>query len=165
VPLPAGPLRVIGIDDWAWRKNQRYGTIICDLERRRVVDLLPDREVGTIERWLESHPGITVIARDRAGGYAQAASAAAPDAVQVADRWHLMENASAMFQEAVRRSMRAIRQALGCAVIDPALLTAAERLQYMGTCGGKPRPTRSAPWRMQARPSRRSSARPAAAGS
>lgn len=131
-PLPVGPLRVVGIDDWAWRRNQRYGTIVCDLERRRVVDLLPDREVGTVEAWLAGHPEITTIARDRAGGYAQAASTAAPKAVQVADRWHLMENASAAFLEAVRQSMHMIRQTLGCAPVDPALLTATERLQYDG---------------------------------
>jgi len=102
-------LHVIGIDDWAWKRGQRYGSIICDLERRRVVDLLPDREPATVEAWLSRHPEITVISRDRGGGYGQAATRAAPQAVQVADRWHLMENASAAFLEAVRRSMRPIR--------------------------------------------------------
>jgi transposase len=126
------PLRVIGIDDWAWKRGQRYGSIICDLERRRVVDLLPDREPATVEAWLSRHPGITVISRDRGGGYGRAATTAAPQAVQVADRWHLMENASAAFLEVVRRSMRPIRQALGSDVIDPALLTCAERLQHEG---------------------------------
>jgi transposase len=128
----SAPLHVIGIDDWAWKRGQRYGSIICDLERRRVVDLLPDREPATIEAWLSHHPEINVISRDRGGGYGQAATRAAPQAVQVADRWHLMENASAAFLEAVRRSMRPIRLALGSAVIDPALLTHAERLQHDG---------------------------------
>ncbi|SDJ76655.1 Transposase, partial [Paracoccus denitrificans] len=63
------PPRVIGIDDWAWRKGQRYGTMICDLERRQVIDLLPDREPATVEAWLRAHPGIRIIARDRNGGY------------------------------------------------------------------------------------------------
>jgi transposase len=126
------PLRFVGIDDWAWKRGQRYGSIICDLERRRIVDLLPDREVGTVEAWLSMHPEIEVISRDRGGGYGRAATNAAPQAVQVADRWHLMENASAAFLDAVRRSMRPIRQALGAAVIDPTLLTCAERLQYEG---------------------------------
>jgi transposase len=125
-------LRVIGIDDWAWKRGQRYGSIICDLERRRVVDLLPDREPDTIEAWLSQHPEIRVIARDRGGGYGRAATGAAPQAVQVADRWHLMENASAAFLEAVRRSMRPIRTALGNAVTNPALLSHAERLQHDG---------------------------------
>jgi len=125
-------LRVIGIDDWAWKRGQRYGSIICDLERRRVVDLLPDREPATVEAWLSRHPEISVISRDRGGGYGQAATRAAPQAVQVADRWHLMENASAAFLEAVRRSMRPIRMALDNTTIDPALLTHAERLQHEG---------------------------------
>src|SRR5216683_5087258 len=128
----SSPLCVIGIDDWAWKRGQRYGSIICDLERRRVVDLLPDREPGTVEAWLSRHPEIAVISRDRGGSYGRAAARAAPQAVQVADRWHLMENASAAFLEAVRRSMRSIRQALGSTVIDPALLTHAERLQHDG---------------------------------
>jgi transposase len=126
------PLHVIGIDDWAWKRGQRYGSIVCDLERRRVVDLLPDREPSTVEGWLSRHPEITIISRDRGGGYGQAASRAAPQAVQIADRWHLMENASAAFLEAVRRSMRQIRIALGSTTIDPALLTHAERLQHEG---------------------------------
>jgi transposase len=128
----SAPLCIIGLDDWAWKKGQRYGSIICDLERRCVVDLLPDREIGTVAAWLSHHPEIRLIARDRGGGYGQAAARAAPQAVQVADRWHLMENASAAFLEAVRRSMRSIRSALGIAVIDPALLTHAERLQHEG---------------------------------
>lgn len=129
---PPAPPSVIGIDDWAWRRNFRYGTLICDLERRKTIALLPDREPATAEAWLRQWPGITVIARDRGGGYALAAQRAAPNAIQVADRWHLMENASAAFLDAVRKSMRPIRAAIGSATIDPALLTAAERLQYEG---------------------------------
>jgi transposase len=125
-------LHFIGIDDWAWKRGQRYGSIICDLERRRIVDLLPDREPATVEAWLSCHPEVRVISRDRGAGYGQAATRAAPQAVQVADRWHLMENASAAFLEAVRRSMRPIRIALGSTTIEPALLTHAERLQHDG---------------------------------
>jgi transposase len=62
-------LRVIDVDDWAWRKGQRYGTLISDLERRRVIDLLQDREPATVEAWLRARPGIEVVARDRNGGY------------------------------------------------------------------------------------------------
>ncbi len=129
---PVERATVIGIDDWAYRRGQRYGTIVCDLERRRIVTLLSDREGGTVESWLARHPGITVIARDRGGGYGEAASRALPGAVQVADRWHLMENASASFLNAVRRSMGAIRTAIGTGPVDPALLTCAERVQYEG---------------------------------
>lgn len=126
------PLSVIGIDDFAWRRNHRYGTLVCDLERRRIVTLLPDREPATAAAWLKERPSIGIVARDRGGGYAEAVTRALPDATQVADRWHLMENASRAFLDAVRRSMRGIREVIGATQLDPALLTAAERLQYEG---------------------------------
>ncbi|MFK4529378.1 transposase [Bradyrhizobium japonicum] len=129
---PADPLRIIGIDDWAWRRNHRYASIICNLERRRVVTLLPDREPSTAQAWLAAHPTIAIVARDRGGGYGEAAAKALPHAVQVADRWHLMENASRAYLDAVRKSMRQIRSAIGATTINPELLTAAERLQYEG---------------------------------
>jgi len=79
---------VVGIDDWAWRKSQRYGTIIInDLERNRVLDLLPNRTAETVALWLESHPEIEIVARADAGAYG--ARRGAPDATQVADRWRL----------------------------------------------------------------------------
>lgn len=131
-PAVAGPVNVVGIDDFAWKRGQRYGTVVCDLNQRRMVDVLPDREVATVTAWLAAHPKITVVSRDRGAGYGQATTKGAPQAVQVADRWHLMENASAAFLEAVRRSMKAIRQVLGSTVIDPALLTCVERIQYDG---------------------------------
>ena len=104
-----GTLSVIGIDDWAFRRNHRYGTIVCDLERRRVVALMPDRERATIEAWLGAHPEIEVVSRDRGGGYGEAAAKALTHALQVADRWHLFEKASGAFLTAVRKSMLAIR--------------------------------------------------------
>ena len=126
------PPTVVGLDDWAWRRNQRYGTIICDLERRKTIALLPDREPATAEAWLCGQPQISVVARDRGGGYALAVAKALPNAIQVADRWHLMENASRAFLDAVRKSMRQIRTAIGATVINPGVLTAAERIQYEG---------------------------------
>ncbi|MBP1848431.1 transposase, partial [Rhizobium petrolearium] len=129
---PPIPPSVIGIDDWAWRRNHRYGTIICDLERRKTIALLPDREPATAKAWLVQQPQIEIVARDRGGGYAQAAAQALPQADQVADRWHLMENASHAFLDAVRKSMRQVRMVIGTATINPKLLTAAERLQYEG---------------------------------
>jgi transposase len=129
---PTDPLLVVGIDDWAFRRNHRYGTIVCDLERRRIVTLLPDREMATVQAWLAEHPEIKIVSRDRGGGYGEAAAKALPEAIQVADRWHLMENASAAFLDAVRRSMRGIRTAIGATTINPALLTRAEKLRYQG---------------------------------
>jgi transposase len=116
----------------AWRRNHRYGTIVCDLERRRPVVLLPDREQATAEAWLGGHQSVAVVARDRGGGYGEAIAKALPYATQVADRWHLMQNASRAFSDAVRKSMRQIRSAIGATVIDPDLLTSAERIQYEG---------------------------------
>ena len=125
--------RVIGIDDWAWRKGHRYGTLICDLERREIIDLLPDREPATVAAWLEARPSIEIIARDRGGGYGAGAAKGRPEAVQVADRWHLFETASAAFLLAVKRRMRDVRRALGHdGPVDLAMLTAAERLQHEG---------------------------------
>jgi transposase len=112
-----GP-RVLGVDDWAWRRGQRYGTILCDLEKGRVVDLLPDRDTQTLAAWLRDHPGIDIVARDRAGAYADAVGQGAPGAVQVADRWHLLRNGS----EALQHALDCHRGAFGRAakaVTDP----------------------------------------------
>lgn len=132
IDQPRDKLTIIGIDDFAFRRGQRYGTIVCDLERRRPVTLLPDREQATSQAWLSDHPSITTVSRDRGGGYGEAIAKALPHADQVADRWHLMENASRAFLDAVSKSMRQIRRAVGSALIDPKLLTYAERLQYEG---------------------------------
>jgi len=125
-------LTVVGIDDFAFRRGQTYGTIVCDLERRRPVVLLPDRALNTSRAWLAEHPSISVVARDRGGGYGEAIARGLPNAEQVADRWHLMENSSRAFLDAVGKSMRQIRQAVGSNIVDPKLLTYAERLQYEG---------------------------------
>jgi transposase len=91
--LPSCPTpRVLGVDDWAIRKGQQYGTILVDHERECVVDLLPDRTPEQLSQWLREHPGVEIVTRDRAEAYAQAISEAAPDALQVADRWHLLKN-------------------------------------------------------------------------
>src|SRR5271170_2375260 len=108
-PSAQGP-RVLGIDDWAWRKGHRYGTILCDLESRRVVDLLPDRESETVATWLRTHPGVEVVSRDRASAYAEAVRKAAPQAVQVADRWHLLRNLSEALTSTLQPHHRILTQ-------------------------------------------------------
>jgi len=87
--------RVLGIGDWAWRKGQRYGTILCDLERGKVVDLLADRSAESTEHWLRAHPGTEVISRDRASLQAQAATNVAPRAVQVLQAEWMNQRATA----------------------------------------------------------------------
>jgi transposase len=106
------PPRIIGVDDWAWRRGHRYGTIICDLERRRVIDLLPDRTGETLASWLRQHgESVAVVSRDRAGAYAAGIRAGAPQAVQIADRWHLTVNASDALRQVLDRHPRARREA------------------------------------------------------
>lgn len=84
--------KVLGIDDWAWRKRHTYGTILVDLERRCVVDLLPDRKPETIAQWLRDHPGIEIISRDRGQEYIEGIAQGQSGAIQVADRFHLLRN-------------------------------------------------------------------------
>ena len=107
-----GPLAVVGIDDWAWRKGQRYGTIVVDLERSDVIDLLPDRDADTVAAWLKAHPGVEVVSRDRSAAYAQAATEGASQAGQVADRWHLLKNLREAVERVLERHSAAINAAL-----------------------------------------------------
>jgi transposase len=93
LPMPEAPSpRVVGIDDWAQRKGQTYGTIIVDLEQRCPVDVLPDRSAESVATWLKGHPEVTIVTRDRAEAYTAGVTQGAPDAIQVADRWHLLKN-------------------------------------------------------------------------
>ncbi len=107
--------RVLGVDNWAQCKGRTYGTILCDLEQHCVIELLPDREAKTVSTWLEAHPGIEIICRNRASAYAEAARLGAPNAQQVADRFHLLMNLTAAVKKTVERN----RQCLRLPITDP----------------------------------------------
>lgn len=114
-----GNPKVLGIDDWAFAKGRRYGTILVDLERGVPVDLLPDRTTATLAAWLKAHPGVEVITRDRFSEYALAVSEACPAAQQVADRWHLLKN----LRETMERVLRRIHERLRTLPPSTELLT------------------------------------------
>src|SRR5712691_4930473 len=93
VPLPeVGQVRVVGVDDWSWRRGKRFGSILVNLETHQIVDLLADREAESIRQWLATHPEVDVVSRDRGKTYIDGATCGAPQATQVADRWHLLSN-------------------------------------------------------------------------
>jgi transposase len=100
----------LGVDDWAFRRNVAYGTILVDLQDHQVVDLLPDRAATTLETWLKAHPGVQLISRDRAGEYATGARKGAPKAVQVADRFHVQKNLGEAVEHIFRRYQEPLHQ-------------------------------------------------------
>lgn len=108
------PVNAIGIDDWAWRKGDRYGSIICDLERGKVIDVLPDCKRKTVEAWLRIYPSLQIISRDRSVTFSKAIGEAAPQAIQVADRWHILKNV----REAVQKVLAGYR---ACLSFHPAI--------------------------------------------
>ncbi len=100
---PVEQVRVVGLDDFAWKRGARYGTIILDLETHTLLDVLPDREAQSVKTWLEAHPEIEFVSRDRAGAYADGAARGAPQAQQVADRWHLAKNLGDAVEDYLKR--------------------------------------------------------------
>ncbi len=109
-PLVTAP-RVLGVDDFAFRRGRVYGTILVDLEQHHPIDLLPDRETRTLENWLRSHPGVEILCRDRSPSYTEAATKGAPEAVQVADRWPLVKNLAEAITRFLDQHRTELRQA------------------------------------------------------
>lgn len=119
-PQPAfSTPRVLGVDDWAFRRGQSYGTILVDLEAHQPVDLLPDRTAETLENWLKTHPGVQIISRDRSKEYKKGATAGAPDAIQVADRWHLLKNIREAVQRLLETKPHCLKAAANAPVENP----------------------------------------------
>ena len=112
LPLPSeGSVQKVGIDEWAWKKGQRYGTILVDLEKRRVVQLLADRSVETSKAWLRKHPEIDLVSRDRGKIFREAATEGAPQAKQAVDRFHLQKNFAEALEKFFRKQERALKKA------------------------------------------------------
>jgi transposase len=112
VTTPTRAPRVLGIDDWAFKKGHTYGTILGDLETRQSVDLLPDRPADSVAPWLRDHPGGELVCRDRAPAYADGVTRGAPQAIQVAERFHLLQNLSTALSEVFGHEQQAIQTAL-----------------------------------------------------
>lgn len=104
-------VRVLGVDDWAYRRGQRYGTLLVDLEKHRLLDLLPDRTSDSLADWLKAHPEIEIVSRDRAGAYVEGTRTGAPQAQQVADRFHLLQNLVDALQRLLLRHHKSLTEA------------------------------------------------------
>ena len=111
LPTVSSP-RVVGIDDWSWKRGLRYGTLICNLENNRPIDLWPDRAVETVSAWFEKRPSVEIVSRDRSSEYAAAISKGAPQALQVADVWHIGKNLVDSVQTLLARCRAEIRRTL-----------------------------------------------------
>jgi len=120
LPLPAiAPPRVIGLDEWAWKRGQRYGAIVVDLERKKPIALLPDRSKPTVVQWLKRYPSIKIVARDRSKEFAAAITEGLPHAQHVADRWHVAKNLTEHLDKVVSRRWKQLTKAGGETEMPP----------------------------------------------
>jgi transposase len=121
--LPTKPVEhvyCLGIDDFSFLRGRTFGTVLVDLDTHRAIDLLPDRQAETATTWMQAHPEITHVSRDRGSEYASAASAGAPQAVQVADRFHVAKNLSEAVQDLLSRVLTELKDTLGGEEATPA---------------------------------------------
>lgn len=102
--------KIIGVDDWAFKKRFNYGTIIVDLEKNKVIELLPDREAKTLTKWLKEHPSIEMVSRDRSSTYASAITEANKEITQIADRWHILNNLTEGFEQFLNTQRQSIKE-------------------------------------------------------
>ena len=118
--LPSiAPAQIIGLDEWAWKRGQRYGAIVVDLERTKPIALLPDRSKPTVVQWLKRYPTIDIVARDRSKEFAAALTEALPHAKHVADRWHVAKNLTEHLDKVVSARWKQLTKAGGEAEMPP----------------------------------------------
>jgi transposase len=127
-PLSApSPIKVVGVDEWAWRKGQRDGTLLVDLERRVPIDLLADATAESFAAWLQAHPSVEFISRDRGTTFADGATRGAPQALQIADRWHILHNVSEALEKVLARHHADLKRAYTSQVDESQVLAALDQ--------------------------------------
>jgi transposase len=155
---PTPTLQAVGVDEWAWRRGRRFGTIVVDLASHRVVDLLPERSAAAVGAWLARHPSITVVCRDRSPLYADAIGRGGPEAVQVVDRFHLVDNLREALEAYLQNHRATLQAAAACtaplltppgSLVPTTSMSQGRRRRLQTPQGGSEeaaRPHRHTPW-------------------